>query len=160
MLISIRCGISNTCYENDERWRWADVYLIGVRWEMSMRASDEASHGVWGHGKARQGKLRSGGEEWNRRRWFIRNGRLRVKHQGRGWRCRRVYQTLSWRVVSLSLRDVMEGAIGVKGFSYIHCLLRLQGEPSFVVLNTWHHQVRCMFGFSHQMVIMSRPTSY
>ena len=47
-----------------------------------------------------------------------------------------MYQTLSWRVVSLSLRDVMEGAIGVKGFSYIHCLLRLQGEPSFVVLNT------------------------
>ena len=40
---------------------------------------------------------------------FIRNGRLRVKHHGHGCGgCKSVYQTVSWRVVSLSPRDVRE----------------------------------------------------
>ena len=36
-----------------------------------------------------------------------------------------MYQTVSWRVVSLSLRDVMEGAIGVRDFSLSFGLLGL-----------------------------------
>ena len=57
---------------------------------------------------------------------FIRNGRFRVKHHGHGCGgCKSVYQTVSWRVVSLSLRDVMEGAIGVRDFSLSFGLLGL-----------------------------------
>lgn len=30
----------------------SNAYIIGVAWEMRMRTGDQASHGVWGHGKA------------------------------------------------------------------------------------------------------------
>lgn len=38
---------------------------------------------------------------------YIRNGRLRVKHQNHSCRWKSsVYQTVSWKVIGLSLRDV------------------------------------------------------
>lgn len=42
-----------------------------------------------------------------------------------------MYQTLRWKVVSLSLRDVMEGAIGVKDFSNILACFDSKQNPLF-----------------------------
>lgn len=65
---------------------------------------------------------------------FIRNGGLRVKHQSNGCGCKNVYQTVSWEVMALSLRDVKEQTIGVKGLSIFGCLD--SKEVSLLVLNT------------------------